>query len=74
MSDIFGEPGTDQRVTRGEGRNCRSGEKPPPSMAVDGAGLGYSIAYMRALVQAVSSHPYEPIVNKFASNDASAKL
>jgi hypothetical protein len=43
-------------------------------MAVDGAGLGYSIAYMRALVQAVSSHPYEPIVNKFASNDASAKL
>ena len=44
-------------------------------MAVDGAGLGYSIAYMRALVQAVSSNPYEPIVNKFASNDgASAKL
>lgn len=45
-----------------------------PQMAADGAGLGYSIAYMRALVQAVNSQPYEPIVNKFADYSTGSKL
>ena len=42
-----------------------------PNMNTEGAGLGYSIAYMRALVQSVSKRPYQPINAQY---EGSAKL
>ena len=40
-------------------------------MNTEGAGLGYSIAYMRALVQSVTKAPYQPINAQY---EGSAKL
>ena len=41
-----------------------------PNMNTEGAGLGYSIAYMRALVQSVTKAPYQPINAQYEGGSA----
>ena len=40
------------------------------SLLQEGAGLGYSIAYMRALVQSVTKAPYQPINAQYEGGSA----